>query len=216
VLRGGSRIEAIETIEPPQKSGQQTGQVLLSSAANTLIRNISENTEMAEELAKKPAKKRTAKALGLGPDRDESVSAMEPMLISESSRHRGRLNELVFELTRAATALRTGLPDGMVEALCNLVRSMNCYYSNLIEGHNTHPIDIERALAEDYSTNKEQCDLQLEAKAHMTTQRWIDEGGLKGAATTMNGVLEAHRRFESACRPIFCGSRIQTMSDANR
>ena len=22
---------------------------------------------------------------------------------------------------------------------------MNCYYSNLIEGHDTHPIDIERA-----------------------------------------------------------------------
>ena len=23
---------------------------------------------------------------------------------------------------------------------------MNCYYSNLIEGHNTHPIEIQRAL----------------------------------------------------------------------
>jgi len=28
---------------------------------------------------------------------------------------------------------------------------MNCYYSNLIEGHDTHPVDIERALNNDYS-----------------------------------------------------------------
>jgi hypothetical protein len=40
----------------------------------------------------------------------------------------------------------------MVEALCDLVRSMNCY-SNLIEGM-TLTIEIEQALAEDYSQNK--------------------------------------------------------------
>jgi Fic family protein len=156
---------------------------------------------MANELAKKPARKRAVKPQPPGADRGEAVSAMEPMLISESSRHRGRLNELVFELTRAATALRTGLPDGMVTALSDLVRSMNCYYSNLIEGHYTHPIDIERALSEDFSADKEQRDLQLEAKAHIVTQRWIDEGGLAGAAATAAGVAEIHRRFESALPP---------------
>ena len=31
---------------------------------------------------------------------------------------------------------------------------MNCYYSNLIEGHNTLPIDIERALAGDFAQDK--------------------------------------------------------------
>jgi len=41
---------------------------------------------------------------------------------------------------------------------------MNCYYSNLIEGHNTHPIDIERALRDDYSTDARRRNLQLEAK----------------------------------------------------
>jgi Fic family protein len=59
-----------------------------------------------------------------------------------------------------------------------VVRSMNCYYSNLIEGHNTHPIDIERALAGDYSQDTEKRNLQKEAKAHIATQRWIDEGAL--------------------------------------
>ena len=41
----------------------------------------------------------------------------------------------------------------MASALGDLVRSMNCYYSNLIEGHDTHPIDIERALNGDYSND---------------------------------------------------------------
>ena len=74
---------------------------------------------MARKLAKKPTSKVS------DPDRGETISAMEPMAIFESSRHRGRLNELVFDLTAAATAFKTSLPDGMVEAVCDLVRSMN-------------------------------------------------------------------------------------------
>jgi Fic family protein len=73
---------------------------------------------------------------------------------------------------------------------------MNCYYSNLIEGHNTHPVDIERALKNDYSQDRHERDLQLEAKAHITVQQWIDTGGLKGAAAvTANAISEIHRRF---------------------
>jgi Fic family protein len=72
---------------------------------------------------------------------------------------------------------------------------MNCYYSNLIEGHDTHPVDIERALKEDFSTDAKQRNLQLEAKAHIAVQKWIDEGGLDGRATTANGIIESHRRF---------------------
>ncbi len=69
-------------------------------------------------------------------------------------------------------------------ALAGLVRAMNCYYSNLIEGHDTHPIDIERALNDEYSADPKKRDLQLEAKAHIAVQQWIDEGGLDGRALT--------------------------------
>jgi Fic family protein len=156
-----------------------------------------------EKLAKKLAKKPTGKLVGEParsnlPDRREAISKMEPMLISESSKHRDQLNELVFELTAAATALRVSLPEGMVEALCDLVRSMNCYYSNKIEGHDTLPIEIERALIEDYSDDKKRRDLQFEAKAHVATQRWIDEGALAGRSGTVTAVLDVHYRFENA------------------
>jgi Fic family protein len=73
---------------------------------------------------------------------------------------------------------------------------MNCYYSNLIEGHNTHPVDIERALRAEYSSDSHKRNLQIEAKANIAVQQWIDAGGLKGRlAVSMAGLLETHRRF---------------------
>jgi hypothetical protein len=56
-------------------------------------------------------------------------------------------------------------------------------YSNLIEGRNTHPIDIERALRNDYSQDETKRDLQLEAKAHIMVQEWIDGGALRTRAS---------------------------------
>jgi len=129
------------------------------------------------------------------PDRGEPVSLMEPMRISESSRHRGEIVDLAFELAAASAGFRRSLPDGILTALADLVRSMNCYYSNLIEGHDTHPIDIERALKDDYSANAEKRNLQLEARAHIAVQRWIDGGGLRGRAPDADGVREIHRQF---------------------
>ncbi len=78
---------------------------------------------------------------------------MEPLLISSTSKHRARLSGLAVELTAHSAGFRRSLPEGILGALSDLVRSMNCYYSNLIEGHDTHPIDIERALKEDYSSD---------------------------------------------------------------
>jgi len=72
---------------------------------------------------------------------------------------------------------------------------MNCYYSNLIEGHNTHPIDIERALENDYSTDPIKRDLQLEAKAHIAVQKWIDAGEPEEAPTSPRMIVEMHKRF---------------------
>jgi Fic family protein len=120
---------------------------------------------------------------------------MEPMLISESSRQRAALVDLAVELATESAAFRSSLPAGIAGSLANLVRSMNCYYSNLIEGHSTHPVDIERALRGDYSDNREKRNLQLEAKAHIAVQEWIDAGGVMGHETSPEALREIHRRF---------------------
>jgi Fic family protein len=128
-------------------------------------------------------------------DAGESVGLMEPLLIRESSRDRGALTDLAVELAARSAGFRRSLPQGVLTALADLVRAMNCYYSNLIEGHDTHPVDIERALKNDYSADAQKRNLQLEAKAHITVQRWIDEGGLAGRAVTADAIRETHRRF---------------------
>ncbi len=128
-------------------------------------------------------------------DRGEQVSLMEPLLIGEGSRHRGGLTDLVLDLVQKSAGFRRSLPGSLLASLADLVRSMNCYYSNLIEGHDTHPVDIERALKNDYSQDAGKRDLQLEAKAHITVQKWIDGGSLKGRSVTSDGIREIHRRF---------------------
>lgn len=141
-------------------------------------------------------KKPDKEAANRGIDRDEALASMEPAKLSDGARQRGMLTELAFELGQASTALRHSLPDQLISSLADLVRSMNCYYSNLIEGHDTHPIDIERALKNDYNEDLTTRNLQLEAKAHIAVQKWIDEGGLDGGrAITAEGACETHRRF---------------------
>ena len=69
------------------------------------------------------------------------------------------------------------LPAPIVDSassLAELVRVMNCYYSNLIEGHNTRPRDIERALANELDADEQRRDLQIEARAHIRVQREVD------------------------------------------
>ena len=134
-------------------------------------------------------------ASGEPEDRGENISRMEPLLIAEGSRHRAGLTDLAIELAARSAGLSQSLPSGVHASLATLVRAMNCYYSNLIEGHDTHPVDIERALKRDYSTEPEKRNLQLEAEAHVTVQEWIDAGGLEGRAATTGGLAEIHRRF---------------------
>src|SRR5882724_8944225 len=123
-------------------------------------------------------------------DRGEDISTMEPLLVGDSSRYRGQLIDLAFDLTQKSAGFRRSLPESLLTSLADLVRAMNCYYSNLIEGHDTHPIDIEQALKDDYSNDARKRDLQLEAKAHIAVQQWIDSGGLKGWAFTADAIRE--------------------------
>ena len=128
-------------------------------------------------------------------DRGEQVSMMEPLLIGGGSRHRDGLIDLALDMAQKSAGFRRSLPESLLASLADLVRAMSCYYSNLIEGHDTHPVDIERALKNDYSKDAAKRDLQLEAKAHIAVQKWIDRGGLKGRAVTSDGIREVHRRF---------------------
>ena len=122
--------------------------------------------------------------------REETIDLMEPMLPTENR----LLEDLVFTLTQQTSELKAILKPHTAQAISDLVRSMNCYYSNLIEGHNTHPQDIDRALAEDFSDNPEKRDLQLEAKAHIEVQRIIDSR-TNPNVVSIDFLRDIHRQF---------------------
>src|ERR1700757_3197250 len=101
------------------------------------------------------------------------IASMEPMVPEEGVR---ALEDDVVPLIAEANLLAGRIHPILRDSIGALVRSMNCYYSNLIEGHDTHPRDIDRALHHDYSTEPKRRALQLEAVAHIEVQQAIDEG----------------------------------------
>lgn len=105
------------------------------------------------------------------------------------------LRDFAFMLGEDAANLAGRLAPATTAAVGELVRGMNCYYSNLIEGHDTRPIDIERALHADFAAEPERRDLQLEAAAHIAVQTAIDTGSIDAAQPLSALAAEIHRRF---------------------
>lgn len=101
------------------------------------------------------------------------TTTMEPMVPEEASR---LLDDDIIPLIAEANQLAGRVHPILRESIGDLVRSMNCYYSNVIEGHYTHPHDIDRALANDFSAEPKKRDLQQEAVAHIHVQKLIDTG----------------------------------------
>jgi Fic family protein len=94
-------------------------------------------------------------------------SDMEPLLPEGDE---GKSSSLALALIRGAERLRGSLHPITRGLVADLVRSMNSYYSNLIEGHRTRPRDIEAAIRKDFSTNPTQRSLQVQHVAHMEVQ----------------------------------------------
>lgn len=107
----------------------------------------------------------------------EAPSRIEPTRLEEPGE---KLADIIAELAAATAKLQSALHPRTAENLAGLVRLMNAYYSNLIEGHNTRPRDIERALAGHFDDNEERRNLQLEAKAHVRVQTQIDRMAADG------------------------------------
>jgi Fic family protein len=85
------------------------------------------------------------------------------------------LRDQAAGLFSGAAGLGRHLHPLTLQAVAELLRTVNCYYSNLIEGHSTHPIQIERAMRQEYAQDARLRDLQLEAVAHIDVQRLAEQ-----------------------------------------
>ncbi len=125
----------------------------------------------------------------------ETPYRFEPCLLERIT---PELADAIAELSAEAERLGHRLHPRTAENLADLVRVMNCYYSNLIEGHNTTPRDIERALAGELAAEEERRNLQVEAAAHIRLQREIDRrygAGTLGEPAAQDFILWLHREF---------------------
>ena len=102
----------------------------------------------------------------------DSPSQMEPLLPGE---HRlGPLLEQAHDLIRRADQLSGLCQPEALGGLRRLLRAMNSYYSNKIEGQHTLPLEIEQALRNDYAKDADKARRQRLALAHMGTEQQLE------------------------------------------
>jgi Fic family protein len=102
---------------------------------------------------------------------EETPQRIEPTRPEETPE---AITDVIADLSAASARLGKGLHPLTAANLADLVRLMNTYYSNLIEGHNTRPKDIARALEGEFDKDEDRRNLQLEAAAHVRVQAEID------------------------------------------
>ncbi|PTE11347.1 Fic family protein [Mesorhizobium helmanticense] len=108
---------------------------------------------------------------------EETVQRIEPARLEDVAEP---ISDALAELSASSAVLGAKLHPRTAANVADLVRIMNTYYSNLIEGHNTRPRDIERALAGEFDKDQERRNLQVEAAAHVRLQGEIDRLAAEG------------------------------------
>lgn len=113
-----------------------------------------------------------------------------------------KLGPLAGEVLRAAYRLEGRINPHLAAALRELVRAMNSYYSNRIEGQNTHPLNIERALKKEFSGEADTARKQRIALAHIEAERELEQAGQLGGKALKASVLQqAHRSLYGKLAP---------------
>src|SRR5690349_25067128 len=95
-------------------------------------------------------------------------AAAEPYMPSEGTEV---LDNLAFDLAREASELSGHLHPLARLSVGELVRSMNCYYSNLIEVNKRNPGNSNAELSADYPPTRQNRDLHLKPQANIEVQR---------------------------------------------
>lgn len=126
-------------------------------------------------------------------------SQFEPLL---PQRGLGPLVADSRKVIEGSARLQGALHPASRAVLQELVRAMNSYYSNLIEGQGTHPRNIERALRSDFSALPDVARRQRIALAHIEAERELERDGLRegsfgGEVLRTSQLMKAHSALYS-------------------
>jgi Fic family protein len=125
-----------------------------------------------------------------------------------------RAAALVGEAHRLEASAR-----GLVQSLAPLLRTMNSYYTNKIEGQHTRPADIERALEKDFDRDADNARKQRLAVAHVRAEMELEDAisrssipdlytvkFVQGIHSTLYGGLPPEDRITSEGAPVEPGA----------
>jgi len=89
----------------------------------------------------------------------ESIDLFEPLMVSDGARSRFKLNDLALTLAEKSAAFSASAPPAIANSLAEVVRTANCYYSNLIEGYD---VDGRRRKVSDAT---DRCSAQVQGRS---------------------------------------------------
>ncbi|MDB5769660.1 MAG: Fic family protein, partial [Burkholderia sp.] len=125
----------------------------------------------------------------------DSPHQFEPML---PQINKEELYAQAARIAQAGLGLTSAAHPSARAAVRELVRSMNSYYSNRIEGQGTHPLNIEKALRHDFSQRPDVAKLQRIAIAHIDAERELEDRVIAGeSALTSDFLIAAHAALYS-------------------
>jgi Fic family protein len=112
------------------------------------------------------------------------------------------IRERETAVARLSGELAGRLPPTTRAALAQCLEGINSYYSNLIEGQSTRPVEAERVLKKTLAQRPKgrAGELALLAVAHIKTERWMRERLKNGPDLDIAGadfIRELHRQFVS-------------------
>jgi hypothetical protein len=106
--------------------------------------------------------------------------------------------DLVGDLREAAARLATSVGPDSRNALAPLLRAMNSYYTNKIEGQHTFPADLEAAIEKNFSKEKDTFRRQQLAIAHMRLEKELEPVAVQSAWSPQFGqewICRIHREL---------------------
>lgn len=105
------------------------------------------------------------------------------------------LKDKVFELAMKDAALRSGVHPSLREPLQDLMKVVNSYYSNKIEGNSTHPRDVLRASEDAFTSRQDSKDV-LEVKRDIEVQVQLESIEVKPEDVSSEAFIKGlHKRF---------------------
>ena len=127
-----------------------------------------------------------------------AIHQFEPLLPTTGL---AALSERARAMIDRSVQLKRGAHPDTLAALRELLRSMNSYYSNRIEGQGTHPSNIERALRRDFSDRPDIARLQRIAVAHIEAERELEQGLASVDPRSSGLAIAAHQALYSRLAP---------------